>query len=212
FLVAFDELLPKPDSSVALGRGGGEKSKKEKRAEDLKLVRLQQELSATKDYLQSIIEDKEAANEELKAANEEIQSSNEELQSTNEELETSKEELQSTNEELTTVNEELQNRNLDLTQINNDMTNLSAGANVPVLMMGSDLRLRQWGPLSDKLFNLKASDLGRSIFDVNLDLRIPDLKETINEVVDHDVNKEIEAKGPHGRWFLVRIKPYRTAD
>src|SRR2546425_1295025 len=212
FLVAFEEALPKPAPSVTLGRAGGDKSRKEKRAEDLKLVRLQQELSATKDYLQSIIEDKEAANEELKAANEEIQSSNEELQSTNEELETAKEELQSTNEELTTVNEELQNRNLELTQVNNDITNLNASANVPVLMMGSDLRLRRWGPLADKLFNLKASDLGRPIFDINLGFQIPDLKETINDVVDNVIIKEIEAKGPQGRWFLVRIGPYRTAD
>jgi len=212
FLVSFEEILPKPASPVALGRAGREKSRKERRAEDLKVVRLQHELSATKDYLQSIIEDKEAANEELKAANEEIQSSNEELQSTNEELETAKEELQSTNEELTTVNEELQNRNLELTQVNNDMTNLNASTNVPVLMTGSDLRLRRWGPLADKLFNLKPSDLGRPIFDINLGFQIPDLKETINEVVDNVIIKEIEAKGPQGHWFLVRIGPYRTAD
>src|SRR5207245_998475 len=133
-------------------------------------------------------------------------------QSTNEELETSKEELQSTNEELTTVNEELQNRNLELTQVNNDMANLNAAANVPILMLGSDLRLRQWGPLSDKLFNLKAVDLGRSIFDIDLGFQIPDLKETINEVVDNVISKEIEAKGPQGRWFLIRVGPYRTAD
>ncbi len=212
FLVAFEEALPNPAPSVSLGRVRGEKSGKERRTEDLKIVRLQQELSATKDYLQSIIEDKEAANEELKAANEEIQSSNEELQSTNEELETAKEELQSTNEELTTVNEELQNRNLELTQAYNDMINLNAGANVPVLMMGSDLRLRSWSPLSDKLFNLKASDLGRSIFDINLELQTADLKGTIEEVVNQDVDKELEVRGPHGRWFLVRIRPYRTAD
>ena len=212
FLVAFEEALPNPAPSISRGRARGEKSGKERRTEDLKIVRLQQELSATKDYLQSIIEDKEAANEELKAANEEIQSSNEELQSTNEELETAKEELQSTNEELTTVNEELQNRNLELTQAHNDMTNLNAGANVPILMMGSDLQLRSWGPLSEKLFNLKASDLGRSIFDINLDLQTPDLKGTIEEVVAQDVDKELEVRGPHGRWFLVRIRPYRTAD
>ena len=212
FLVAFEEALPKPASSAASGRAGGEKSGKERRAEDLKLVRLQRELSSTKDYLQSIIQDKDASNQELKAANEEIQSSNEELQSTNEELETAKEELQSTNEELTTVNEELQNRNLELTQANNDMTNLNASANVPVLMMGSDLRLRSWGPLADKLFNLKASDLGRSIFDIDLGVQLPDFKAIINEVVDNTISKEIEAKGPQGRWYMVRMGPYRTAD
>jgi two-component system, chemotaxis family, CheB/CheR fusion protein len=212
FLVAFEEALPKPVPPATPGRPKGSKRDREQRMEGHKVVRLQQELAANKDYLQSIIEDKEAGIEELKAANEEIQSSNEELQSTNEELETAKEELQSTNEELMTVNEELQNRNLELTQVNNDMTNLSAGANVPVLMLGSDLGLRRWGPLSDKLFNLKASDLGRSLFDINLGFQIPDLKETINEVVDNVINKEIEAKGPQGRWFLIRIGPYRTME
>jgi len=212
FLVAFEEAMPKPVPSITQERARGGKGEKVRRAENFKFARLHQELSTTKDYLQSIIEDKEAANEELKAANEEIQSSNEELQSTNEELETAKEELQSTNEELTTVNEELQNRNLELTQANNDMTNLSASANVPILMLGSDLRLRQWGPLSDKLFSLKASDLGRSIFDINLGFQVPDFEETINEAVDNVVSKEIEAKGPQGRWFLIRVGPYRTTD
>jgi septal ring factor EnvC (AmiA/AmiB activator) len=82
------------------------------------------ELTATKEYLQSVIETQEATNEELQSANEEILSSNEELQSTNEELETAKEELQSTNEELSTVNDELRNRNAEISQVNNDLTNL----------------------------------------------------------------------------------------
>src|SRR5256885_10708523 len=45
FLVAFEEALPKAAASVARGRDRGEKSKKERRTEDLKLLRLQQELS-----------------------------------------------------------------------------------------------------------------------------------------------------------------------
>src|ERR1700722_5327316 len=72
-----------------------------------RITKLEQELAATKEYLQSVIETQEATNEELQSANEEILSSNEELQSTNEELETAKEELQSANEELSTVNDEL---------------------------------------------------------------------------------------------------------
>src|SRR5467141_2611496 len=212
FLIAFEEALSRPISGPATGGARGAKYARDQMAEDRKLLHLEQELTANKEYLQSIIQDNESAIEELRAANEEIQSSNEELQSTNEELETAKEELQSTNEELTTVNEELQNRNLELTQVNNDITNLNASANVPVLMLGSDLRLRLWGPLSDKLFSLKASDLGRSIFDINLGVQLPDFKAIINEVVDNTTSKEIEAKGPQGRWYMVRIGPYRTAD
>src|SRR3712207_8000595 len=48
------------------------------------LFRSQQELTAMREYLQSVIEEQESTNEELKSANEEILSSNEELQSTNE--------------------------------------------------------------------------------------------------------------------------------
>ena len=72
----------------------------EKSERDKQTAQLKQELSATKEYLQSIIETHEATKEELQSANEEIQSGNEELQSTNEELQTSKEELESANEEL----------------------------------------------------------------------------------------------------------------
>src|SRR5262249_37312348 len=85
-------------------------SSKQERATRLEIARitkLEEEIAATKEYLQSVIETQEATNEELQSANEEILSSNEELQSTNEELETAKEELQSANEELSTVNDEL---------------------------------------------------------------------------------------------------------
>ncbi|HEY2036626.1 MAG TPA: chemotaxis protein CheB, partial [Steroidobacteraceae bacterium] len=78
--------------------------------QEKEVKRLLQELAATRDYLQSVIEQQEAVNEELQSANEEVQSTNEELQSIYEELETSRVEIQSSNEELTTVNEELQNR------------------------------------------------------------------------------------------------------
>src|SRR6266576_1877391 len=44
-------------------------------------AKLEDELAATKEYLQSVIETQEATNEELQSANEEILSSNEELQS-----------------------------------------------------------------------------------------------------------------------------------
>ena len=106
FLIMFEdsrsagkgELAETMAAEAKLGKGG--KEKRSGQSSNLK-----QELAATKRYLHSIVEDKEASNEELQAANEEILSSNEELQSTNEELQTAKEELESTNEELHTVNE-----------------------------------------------------------------------------------------------------------
>lgn len=70
-------------------------------------IKLEEELSKAKEYLQTVIEELETSNEEMQSLNEELQSSNEELQSSNEELETTNEELQSTNEELQTAYTEL---------------------------------------------------------------------------------------------------------
>ncbi len=120
---------------------------------------LERELAASREYLQSIIQELEAANEELQSANEEILSSNEELQSTNEELDTAKEELQSTNEELNTLNEELHGRNEELGLVNSDLVNLLASVQIAIVIISSDLRIRRFTPMAEKVLNLIPGDL-----------------------------------------------------
>ena len=106
-------------------------------------VWLRQELDASKQYLQSMLDAQDAVNQELRAAHEEVLSSNEELQSTNEELETTKEELQSANEELTTVNEQFQSRNRELDALADDLSNFISSADVPMVTVGRDLTVRR---------------------------------------------------------------------
>ena len=139
-------------------------------------ARLKQELGATREYLQAIIEEQEAASEELKSANEEAQASNEEL-------ETAKEELQSANEELNTVNDELKTRNVALTEVNNDLTNVLTGINVPLVMVGRDLNIRRFTPSMEPMLNLIDSDIGRSISDLKPNINLPDLPELLRSVV-----------------------------
>jgi len=176
------------------------------------VVRLRAELDATKESLQAIIEEQEATNEELKSANEEIESSNEELQSTNEELETAKEELQSTNEELTTLNEELSNRNLEMAQINNDLTNLLSSISIPIAMVDNTLAVRRATPMAEKLFNLLPSDIGRRLSDFRANLSIDNLDNLIREVIDTLTTRESKVQDNQGRWYSLRIRPYRTGE
>jgi len=185
------------------------KSGAEQIAENL---RLSEELDATRSYLQSIVEEQRTAEEELRLANEEIHSSNEELQSINEELETAKEELQSTNEELMTVNEELQNRNDELTQLNNDLNNLLGSVNIPIVMLGNDLRVRRFTPMAERIMNLIPADVGRHITDIKPNLHIPDLKRSISRVIDSLQMQEFDIEDTNGRWYSMRIRPYRTFD
>ncbi len=175
-------------------------------------VRLKQELAATREYLQSVIEQQEAANEELQSANEEVQSANEELQSINEELETSKEEIQSTNEELATVNDELQHRNVELSEANSDLTNLFSSVNIPIVMLGPDLRIRRFTPPAEKVLNLINADVGRPIADLKLAVDAPDLEARVVEVIEGVTPYEREVRDRDGHWYLLRIRPYRTVE
>lgn len=173
---------------------------------------LRRELDATRDYLQSIIEEQESLNDELQSANEEIQSSNEELQSTNEELETAKEELQSTNEELTTLNEELENRNQELDLVNNDLVNLLTAVDIPILMLGNDLRIRRFNLAAQKTLNLIPGDIGRPVSDLRTTLRIDDLEGLVTGVLDSLRETEAEVTDASERIFRLRVRPYRTLD
>ena len=205
FLVLFEPAPPR--APPATGKRGQRPAKDDPRVEELR-----KELRTTREYMQAIIEDQEATNEELRSANEEILSSNEELQSTNEELETAKEELQSTNEELATVNDELENRNTELAQVNNDLTNLLSSVNIPIVMLGQDLRIRHFTPAAERLLNFIGTDVGRPISDIKPNLDGTDLETMVTDVIDSVTPKIIEVQDRSGRWHSLSIRPYKTHD
>ncbi len=176
------------------------------------IEQLRQDLHATRNYLQDTIEKHEATNQELRAANEEVQSSNEELQSTNEELETAKEELQSTNEELTTLNEELHRRQVELMQVNNDLNNLINSVHLPIIILGQDMRIRRFTPMTEKLMRAIPTDIGRPFSDIKINLDVKELPQLMNEVMDSLVIRELEVQDDQGRWYSLRVRPYRTAE
>jgi len=214
FLILFSESAERPKASTVPTRkstaAGRKKAQARERSTQLDL--LQHELSASREYLQSIIQELEAANEELQSANEEIQSSNEELQSTNEELDTAKEELQSTNEELNTVNEELHGRNEELSRVNGDLMNLISSVQVAIVMVNANLRIRRFTPMAERVLNLIPGDLDRSIAQINPNIDCPDLEQLIVECIDTVSQIEREVRDRQGRWYALRIRPYKNVD
>ena len=180
---------------------------------DARIAALQRELRSKEENLQISNEELETSNEELKSSNEEMQSVNEELQSTNEEMETSKEELQSVNEELSTVNVELQSRVADLSQANNDMNNLLAGTGVGTIFVGHGLEIKRFTPAVTQLVNLIPTDVGRSVGHIVSNLQHYDrLMEDVQAVLADLVPIEREVQSKAGKWFLMRIRPYRTLE
>ena len=211
FLVVLEESalpLSEPQASPAPAPAGAGASDYETR-----IALLQQELRAKDEYLQSTREELESSTEELKSSNEEMQSVNEELQSTNEELETSKEELQSVNEELATVNTELQTKVTDLSRANDDMNNLLAGTGIGTVFVDHQLRILRFTPAASAMINLISSDVGRPVSHlvsnlVGYDTLLADVRAVLSNLVP----KEAEVQTVDGKWFTLRIQPYRTLD
>jgi chemotaxis methyl-accepting protein methylase/PAS domain-containing protein len=173
---------------------------------------VQDELQQTREALQVTHEEMQTTVEELKSSNEELQSTNEELQSTNEELTTSKEELQSLNEELQTVNAELQSKVENLTWVQNDMANLLNSTEIATIFLDSEMNLRRFTTHATKVFKLIPGDVGRPLSHVVTDLDYPQLKNEAESVLRTLIFQEQEAATHDGRWYRVRIMPYRTQD
>jgi two-component system, chemotaxis family, CheB/CheR fusion protein len=162
--------------------------------------------------LQTTIEELEATNEELKSSNEELQSTNEELQSTNEELETAKEELQSTNEELVTVNSELQIKVDELTRLSDDINNLMVGTEIGTILLDRHLGIKRFTPGMKALFHLIPSDIGRPLSDITSKILYDELCQDAKEVLTTLQSQERELTTENGKWFTMRILPYRTRE
>jgi two-component system CheB/CheR fusion protein len=218
YLVLFTDLSPEPEAphtpSLTAPPSALESSEEAAAIEQYRQENqaLQKDLDTTRSHLQSIIQEQEATNQNLRAANEEILSSNEELQSTNEELQTAKEEIQATNEELSTINDELYRRNAEANRISDDFQNLLSSIHIPILMLEADLRIRRFTPTAAQVFNLIATDVGRPLSDINHRLVLNDLETRIVRVMDTLEQTSEEVQDQAGRWYDLRIRPYRTLD
>jgi two-component system CheB/CheR fusion protein len=188
------------------------KSYTTKRGSVGRLKELELELQRRFEELQVAREEMQTSQEELKSTNEELQSTNEELQSTNEELTTSKEEMQSLNEELQTVNMELQSKVGDYEQANDDMKNLLNSTEIATLFLDRELNIRRFTDLITKIFKLRHADIGRPFTDLVTDLQYPEIETHARQVLKTLTSRETSIATNDGRWFTVRIMPYRTID
>ena len=201
-LVIFDETgetVPAPPPAGASSRDGAMRER-------------EAELEATRARLQALIEEFESSQEEMRASNEELQSANEELRSTMEELETSREELQSVNEELQTVNQENRHKVEELSQLSSDLQNLLRVTDIGTLFLDRALRINRFTPRVGELFNIRLSDRGRPLADLTHRLGYGGLLEDARGVLETLVPAEREVETESGKWYLIRVLPYRTVE
>ena len=204
-LIVFSDQPPgAPAKGARKGQLGG--------AEAERMSAMTHEMQQSREELQRAREEMQTSQEELKSTNEELQSTNEELQSTNEELTTSKEEMQSMNEELQTVNHELSAKVDELSQASDDMKNLLNSTEIATLFLDEHMCIRRFTNRVTAIIKLIPGDAGRPITDIVSSLDYPALADDAREVLSSLVFREVQVGAHDGRWFTVRIMPYRTQD
>lgn len=72
----------------------------------------------------------------------------------------------------------------ELTQANNDLINLIASVEIPVVIVGQDLRIRRYTPEAEKLLNLISTEVGRPISDINPNIEVPGFRNMLTAAVD----------------------------
>jgi two-component system CheB/CheR fusion protein len=211
-LVMFEERNASADPEAKTASPTGMPEVASRREDQGNTARLMRELAATRDYLQSVINELETANGELQAANEEVLSVNEELHSINEELQSSREQIQASNEELSRLNEEMRQRNELLGRVNNDLANILASAHLALVVVGPDLRVRRFTSQAAKLLDLIPEDVGRPISELRLPFDFSDFDVRLTEVIESVAVQEHEVQDREGRWYSLRLRPCRSEN
>jgi two-component system CheB/CheR fusion protein len=92
------------------------------------------------------------------------------------------------------------------------MRNLLDSTAIGTLFLDDQLRVRRFTAQMTQIIRLIDSYVGRPITDLATTLSYPALPDDARAVVATLVVKETQAEAVDGRWYSVRIMPYRTVD
>jgi two-component system CheB/CheR fusion protein len=99
---------------------------------------------------------------------------------------------------------------VDLVHANEDLLNFIASADIPIVVLGDDLRVRRISAPAERTLKLVAADVGRSIADIKLPIEKVALEKSIATVVQTGVPATHEVRDTNGRWLSLRLRPYIT--
>lgn len=169
-------------------------------------LEMAEELTATREHLQSLIEELATANEEMQSLNEEAQAANEELQATNEELEAANEELQATNEELVSLNEEMNVKTSELTQLTNEYSHLYDAIEFPILVFDERGCLRRFNASAGRRFNLRPTAVMQHVERIRFPEHLKAISSLMQSVLAHGDREESLLSG-EGRTLQLTVTP-----
>ena len=150
-------------------------------------------LNSAKQQLESVTAERLSTARELKIVVEQIEASREQLTAANREM-------LYTRNEITEVREQLR-------QVKIDLEELLSCIDIPIVMVGRDLRIRRFTKGASTALKLSASHLGRPLHEAT---SISNLDQLLTDLTYRLESQEREILTSDGRRFLLRIKPYHA--
>jgi signal transduction histidine kinase/ActR/RegA family two-component response regulator len=127
------------------------------------------------------------------------------------EIESAKEELQSVNEELLSLNRDNRSRVEELARLSADLEVLLESTGLATLFVDQELKIVRFTPPLLEIFHVTPSDKGRPLSELDHRLHDHDLLADAQRVLDHLASIEREVEADNGKWYLLRMLPYRSA-
>jgi len=92
------------------------------------------------------------------------------------------------------------------------MKNLLNSTEIATLFLDKELNIRRFTESAVQIIKLRNSDVGRPFTDLVTDLQYPEIENHAKRVLKTLMTIETTITTNHGRWYLIRIMPYRTLD
>ena len=126
-------------------------------------------------------------------------------------LETAKRELQSINEELVTLDRDNRQRLEELARLSADLEVMLESTGLATLFLDRDLNVVRFTPPLLGIFHIAPADQGRPLAELKHRLHDEELLADAKRVLKHLAPIEREVKADNGKWYLLRMLPYRSA-
>jgi two-component system CheB/CheR fusion protein len=126
-------------------------------------------------------------------------------------IEAAKRELRKVNEELLKLDRDNRVRVEQLARISADLEVLLESTGLATLFLDRDLKIVRFTPAVLEIFDARPSDKGRALEELAHRLRDAELVADARRVLKYSVPMEREVMAEGGKWYLLRMSPYRSA-
>jgi two-component system, chemotaxis family, CheB/CheR fusion protein len=99
-----------------------------------------------------------------------------------------------------------------ISRAHSDLQNLVAATDIGTLFLNAGLRINRFTDRVTELFSITQSDEGRPITDFAHQLEYDDLVKDARTVLADLTPIRREVSSRNGRWYDMRLRPYRTVD